>query len=112
MKKIILLIMVSIVFLNAENLDINNSVDINKTKKGCDSVEVKGCFDSNFMSNLLTKVCNKGNVKACYNLGLMYAKGEGITKNKPKAIELFQKACDAGVLQACEDYTALTTCEE
>ena len=99
MKKIIILVILTIGFLNAKNVS-------------CDTVEVKGCFDSNFMSKLLTKVCNGGKAKACYNLGLMYANGEGITQNKPKAVELFKKACDAGIAQACEDYEALTTCEE
>ena len=109
MKKIILLTILTLGLLSAEGI---NTVDENKSKKSCDSVEVKGCFDSNFMTKLLTRVCNNGKVEACYNLGLLYAKGEGITQNKPKAIKLFKKACEGGIKEACDDYNALTTCEE
>jgi hypothetical protein len=106
MKKIILALIVTLTLLSAGNSENNES------NKSCADVSVKGCFDSNFMSKLLTKVCNDGKIQACYNLGLMYAKGEGITKNKPKAIELFKKACEGGVEEACENYKLLTTCEE
>ncbi|CAA6815051.1 MAG: Unknown protein [uncultured Sulfurovum sp.] len=105
MKKIIILMLVSLTFLTANN-------DNNESNRSCGSIEVKGCFDSNFMSKLLTTVCEKGKMEACYNLGLMYAQGEGITKNKAKAIELFQKACDGGIEEGCENYKILTTCEE
>lgn len=106
MKKIIVLIMLTLSLFSAE------SIDSNESNKSCDSVDVKGCFDSNFMSKLLTKVCDDGKMQACYNLGLMYATGEGIKKNKVKAIELFRKACDGGITEACENYNILTTCKE
>ena len=103
MKKIILALIVIIGFLHAENNESNNS---------CKNVKVKGCFDSNFMSKLLTKVCNDGKMKACYNLGLLYANGEAIKQDKPKAIGLFKKACEGGIKEACENYEILTTCKE
>ncbi|CAA6825930.1 MAG: Unknown protein [uncultured Sulfurovum sp.] len=112
MKKMIL-VLISMGLLHAGNVETNTtSNDSNRTSKNCDSVEVTGCFDSNFMSKLLTKVCNDGKMEACYNLGIMYAKGEGITENKPKAIALFKKACDGGIEDACENYNILTTCAE
>ena len=37
-----------------------------------------------------------------YELGLMYQKGLGTTKNKVKAEELFQKACHDGYEDACQ----------
>ena len=112
MKKMMLILIISMGLLHAGNVDTNTTNDSNETNRSCDSVEVTGCFDSNFMSKLLTKVCNDGKMQACYNLGIMYAKGEGITENKPKAIALFKKACDGGIEDACENYNILTTCEE
>jgi len=39
-----------------------------------------------------------------YNLGLIYAKGDGVRINMNKAKKLFLKACDGGVSQGCKYY--------
>ena len=52
-------------------------------------------------ANIFKNSCEKGAFAGCYNLGLMYFKGEHISKNYPKAYELFDKACTEGHEQAC-----------
>ena len=59
----------------------------------------RGDFKSAF--ELFEKSCKEGNAKACFNLAVMYDKGEGVQKSKSKAIHYFQKACDNGEMQVC-----------
>ena len=42
----------------------------------------------------------QGYADAQFNLGLMYANGEGVPKDPAKAVELFQKAADQGNVDA------------
>ncbi|SOD42673.1 tetratricopeptide repeat protein [Nitrosovibrio sp. Nv4] len=42
----------------------------------------------------------QGYADAQFNLGLMYANGEGVAKDPAKAVELFQKAADQGNVDA------------
>ena len=37
----------------------------------------------------------------CYNLGTIYANGNGVEKDFGKAAELFKKACDGGNMHGC-----------
>ena len=39
--------------------------------------------------------------EACYNLGVMYHQGEGISQDYKKAIEYYSMPCDAGNGFAC-----------
>lgn len=45
--------------------------------------------------------CNGGEAGACFNLGHMYAHGEGVTKDLVKAAEFYSKACDSGDAGGC-----------
>ena len=45
---------------------------------------------------LYRQACDMGNAMGCNNLGLMYQNGEGVAKDDAKAVELYQKSCDAG----------------
>ena len=47
-------------------------------------------------ANIFKISCEKGAFAGCYNLGLMYFKGEHIAKNYTKAEEYFSKACKEG----------------
>ena len=40
-------------------------------------------------------------MRGCYNLGIMYAFGNGVEKDFSKAAELLKKACDGGEKNAC-----------
>jgi len=42
------------------------------------------------------KAAEHGDAKAQYNLGIAYAKGEGIAKDEAQAVEWFRKAAEQG----------------
>lgn len=50
---------------------------------------------------LFEKACDDKDAKACLNLGLLYAKGQGVEQNYQKAREFLQKACDGNDALAC-----------
>ena len=47
------------------------------------------------------KACDSGNMRGCYNLGVMYTNGNGVEKNEQKAVELYKKVCDGGEMRGC-----------
>jgi len=49
---------------------------------------------------LYEKACAKGHVKAAYNLGLLYQRGDGVQKDSAKAAEFYQKAHAQGYSKA------------
>ncbi|WP_310440638.1 hypothetical protein [Sulfuricurvum sp.] len=62
------------------------------------ALEQKRYFDA---VEAFTKACESGNGIGCYNLGVMYEKGEGIAQNKYKASTLYTQACRANVGLGC-----------
>ena len=40
-------------------------------------------------------------MRGCFNLGDAYYFGNGVAKDIYKAMKLFQKACDGGVIEGC-----------
>ena len=55
-------------------------------------------IESSFVAK---KACDSGNMRACFNLGIMYEYGNGVEKDFSKAAELFKKACDGGDMNGC-----------
>src|SRR5262245_42703642 len=47
------------------------------------------------------EACNAGDAKACFNLGLLFAEGRGMSKDEARAAALFTKACDGGNAWGC-----------
>ena len=45
--------------------------------------------------------CSTGNSMACYNMGLMYASGDGVAQNDLKALEFYIQACDKNYAVGC-----------
>ncbi|NPA03561.1 MAG: sel1 repeat family protein [Epsilonproteobacteria bacterium] len=45
--------------------------------------------------------CNNGKGDSCTILGLLYAKGQGVTKDHKKAIEYLTKACNSNSAKGC-----------
>ena len=58
-------------------------------------------YDNAF--KLFNEACDLGNGGSCYNLGLMYKKGDGVKQDKFKAVELYRKACDLGNGDGCNN---------
>ena len=48
------------------------------------------------------KSCNELNyTKACYNLGMMYKRGESVDRSVAEALKLFSRSCWGGQLRGC-----------
>ncbi|MGB5505711.1 MAG: tetratricopeptide repeat protein [Sulfurovum sp.] len=56
---------------------------------------------------LFSKACSNGEQKSCYQLGMMYANGDGTKQNYSTAKEYFRKACDLGHNDGCKDYVEI-----
>jgi len=52
-------------------------------------------------SELFKKSCDMGDTKGCYNLGVAYEHGQGVSQDYTQASELFKKSCDMGYAPAC-----------
>jgi TPR repeat protein len=48
------------------------------------------------------RACDLGDAYGCQQLGQMYWKGEGTTKDAAKGIAIFEKQCNSGKTFACE----------
>ena len=51
--------------------------------------------------------CDIGNSSGCYNLGLMYYKGNVVKQNYAKSKVFFSKACARGNTLGCNHYAIL-----
>jgi TPR repeat protein len=92
-------------------------------RKGCDGGIVNGCVelgkiyrdgiggtiwtgvmkDTAQAVTLFLKACDSGNADGCLFLGEVYDSGDGVPQNKPKAVELYRKACTIeDYSQACD----------
>lgn len=47
------------------------------------------------------EACDEGNTLSCYNMGVMYDRGDGIEEDDVKALDFYIKACDKDYLQSC-----------
>jgi TPR repeat protein len=47
------------------------------------------------------QACTGGEAQGCFNLGLLYARGQGVPKDECRAATLFEQACRAGMSEAC-----------
>lgn len=45
--------------------------------------------------------CDNGELLSCNLLGLMYETGAGVTRDLARAVALYQRACDGGVMVGC-----------
>lgn len=50
---------------------------------------------------LLAAACDGGDAEGCFDYGVLYYSGQGVTIDKTRAAGLFVKACDGGVLGGC-----------
>lgn len=55
----------------------------------------------------MIKACDGGNASECLKLGSLYDNGEGVARNKVRAITLYSKACDGGNVLGCFNLGAL-----
>lgn len=60
-------------------------------------------------ASALERVCASGDAQGCFNLGEMYALGQGVPKDETRAVTLFDRACSAGNYPACFDLGVMYT---
>lgn len=58
---------------------------------------------ANSVSEKLAQDCDLNDYVACYNLGVLYYKGQEVEKNHKKALEFYTKACDLKFPSACNN---------
>ena len=47
-------------------------------------------------AKLWEQACNGGDAKGCFNLGVLYANGQGVKQNHAQAAKLYEQACHGG----------------
>jgi len=52
-------------------------------------------------SRLLKESCDRGFMRDCVGLGILYSNGIGVTKNYQKAKQLLTQGCNGGLMQGC-----------
>src|SRR3954468_13904051 len=52
---------------------------------------------------LYEKACNTGRAAGCYELGVLYVKGQGVAADPPHANQLFELACHGGSAAGCAE---------
>lgn len=76
-------------------LGAKESVELQEGREAYKRGDYKRAFE------LFERACEDKVAEGCSNLASMYDKGEGVKKNKAKAMQLFQKACDSGDMGIC-----------
>ena len=56
------------------------------------------------LAPVLSPACERGDRSACYRLGQVYQRGEGVPVDLPRAAALFDRVCTAGDVRACVDF--------
>ncbi|MCT7481583.1 tetratricopeptide repeat protein [Aliarcobacter cryaerophilus] len=65
----------------------------------------KGDYKTAF--TIFEDLAKKGDVEAQFELGMMYANGEGVRQDFKIAKEWYGKACDGGNQNGCDNYKIL-----
>ena len=52
-------------------------------------------------AKLYEQSCNGGVAGSCFNLGLLYDKGQGVKQNYAQAAKLYEQACNGGYAESC-----------
>ena len=50
---------------------------------------------------ILDLACKGGDGEGCFDLGVAYEKGNGVTRDRHRAVEFFRRACQLGFSEAC-----------
>jgi TPR repeat protein len=86
--------------------DLNQGRELSEL--GCERGDSFGCFNASAVATdpsraavYLDLACKAGDAEGCFDLGVAYAKGNGVNANSKTAAELYRKACQMGFAQAC-----------
>ncbi|HEY6562745.1 MAG TPA: tetratricopeptide repeat protein [Polyangiaceae bacterium] len=67
-------------------------------QRACAGGDAGGCTAA---VEALNEVCNAGDERGCFELGGMYGRGEGVSKDPKRTGELMTLACNKGLTKAC-----------
>ena len=104
MKKFIVLLVCAVVLLVGDTVLDKSGIELPSFDPKKDYEQGEAFYNNkeyDKVAELFKKACNGGEVHACYSLGVMYEKGNGVEKDLGKAVELFKKACDGGNMHGC-----------
>ena len=101
MKKVVVFLVCAVVLLVGDKSGIESSFDAKKAYEQGEAFYNNKEYDK--AAELFKKACDGGNMRGCYNLGVMYTNGDGVEKDFSKAAELFKKACDGGEMDGCRN---------
>ena len=99
MKKVVVLLVCAVVLLVGDKSGIESSFDAKKAYEQGRAFYNNKEYDK--AAELFKKACDGGEMRGCYNLGAMYANGDGVEEDFSKATELLKKACDGGETSGC-----------
>ena len=77
-----------------------------------------GCFNRRMFASglgnsapiafaMYSTLCSAGDVRGCYGMATLYAKGLGINQDLDTATTLYEKACGSGYAKACSDLVCI-----
>ena len=105
-------------YLTGRDVEKDDTVARDLFERSCKGAHVDGCAHLAFMLEhgrggpadgpravkLNTQACRSDNTTACFNLGAANEFGKaGLTANRARALELYEKACSLKLRPACED---------
>jgi TPR repeat protein len=94
-----------LLYIKDNNIEQNMIKGVDILNKSCKIGYTKGCKHFKAMKKALiadyNDACDKGNMDACYALGILYFRDAN--PDHYKAIEYYTKACEGGNIQACND---------
>ena len=80
MKKVVVLLVCAVVLLVGDKSGIESSFDVKKAYEQGEVFYNNKEYDK--AAELLKKACDGGKMSGCYNLGFMYAHGNGVEKTR------------------------------
>jgi len=78
------------------------------SERGCEGRDAFGCFNAAVVAAdpvkaaaFLDRACQAGDGEGCRDLAVAYEKGNGVSRDRRRASELYKKSCDLGFKAAC-----------
>ena len=88
MKKVVVLLVCAVVLLVGDKSGIESSFDPKKDYEQGRAFYNNKEYDK--AAELFKKACDGGDMRGCYNLGVMYTNGNGVEKDLDKAADLYK----------------------
>ncbi len=97
MKFLLMIISSIFIFIGCAGVSSKGS-DINSIVSECEKGNMKSCTG---LAIMYENHCKTGSIADCHNLGLMYFNGKGVNQDYTVAKGLFEKSCNGGDAGGC-----------